>query len=62
VKTISEAEMYEPIRQSLDRQFNAVGKTPNLEIVGSRGPSETFKRGIPKGREIIFRFLNNAPT
>jgi hypothetical protein len=31
------------------------------KFAGKRGPSEQFKRVIPEGREIVFRFLSKRP-
>jgi hypothetical protein len=58
---MAEADLYEPIKQHLEQLFTLAGKRVYLEIAAARGFSETLKRAIPPGKEIVFAFLRQRP-
>jgi hypothetical protein len=58
---MAEADLYEPVKQCLERSLIAVGKRCYLEVAAKRGFSETAKQAIPQGKEIVFSFLRHKP-
>jgi hypothetical protein len=58
---MSEADFYEPVKECLERSFTNVGRAVYLEVAARKGFSETAKRAIPDGREIVFAFLRRKP-
>jgi hypothetical protein len=58
---MSEAQLYQPIKERLEGLFALRGKHPHLEITASKGLSERLKQKIPPHREIVFAFLNKRP-
>lgn len=58
---MAEADLYEPVKQCLERSFAALDKRCYLEVAAKRGFSETAKQAIPQGKEIVFTFLRHKP-
>jgi hypothetical protein len=58
---MAEADFYEPIKKGLEDLLASKGKPFYLEVTAVRRLSETLKRKIPEGREIVFTFLKKRP-
>ncbi len=56
-----EKDLYEPVKNALERSFASIGKQAIAETSASKGFSERLKASFPSGSEILFRYMTLRP-
>lgn len=58
---MAEKDLYQPVKEQLEKLLATKGRGFHLEITAAKGLSEKLKAIIPDGREIVFAFLKKRP-